>query len=118
MKNNNEGQYQLGKKLLKFPFLIVNTTVFLSISFYIKLWHPTWMINILTLVYYSYAISLTNDCLQAWKKSALYWLSFTSLYLFLGLTYNIWHPTWLLFSVPIVMQWFIIISKDTSLYKS
>ncbi|MCH4886463.1 hypothetical protein EZV73_02735 [Acidaminobacter sp. JC074] len=100
-----------GINLLRFPFLLIMVTVYLFIGLFYKVWHPTWMLLIPVPFYYHYALSRVYPQF----KKTLFILPLltlvTSVYVFIGMSYSLWHPTWMIYLLTVLVIWFILIKK-------
>lgn len=95
-EKNNKGLYGLYKR---FPYPIFTVLVYLILGFYLKLWHPGWLVFLTIPLYY------TADCFFIKGKSLkgfAYPVFATLIFLFVGTVYGYWHPTWIIFlTVPL-----------------
>lgn len=91
------------KKLLQFPFPLVVAIIYIFIGVLSHKWHPYWLIFLLIPAYYE-IVSRMSDFSDNEEKSiyeSLKKVPITSIvilvYLIIGFTIHLWHPTWLLF---------------------
>lgn len=101
LDNVREG---LGKKLLRQPVLLILVTVFLSIGFYTNVWHPTWLILLAIPLYYYVAVKMILPDNKFVRAIPLF-LIISLIYVAIGMFYRIWHPTWLIFPVGVIVFW-------------
>lgn len=84
--------------LVKFPYPVVVTLVYLLIGFLFNLWHPGWLLFMTIPVYYT-AISPKGGFDL---NRVPYPLLVSILYLVAGFAVNFWHPGWLVFlTIPL-----------------
>ena len=89
-------------KMFKFPFPLIVVLIFLAFGFAANLWHPAWLVFLLTPIYYHLAgaLCVTN------KKARLLAMPVPEvallIYLCFGILANLWSPTWIVFlSIPL-----------------
>ncbi len=91
--------------LMKFPVPLIVIAVFLAIGFGTDVWHPTWLILLLLPIYYWFAAAFRSKT----KRAALFAMPIPlivfAIYLTVGLTVGIWHPTWIMFFVVPAYYW-------------
>jgi transcriptional regulator with XRE-family HTH domain len=84
--------------LVKFPYPVAVTMVYLLIGFLFNLWHPGWLLFMTIPVYYT-AISPKGGFDL---NRVPYPLLVSILYLVAGFAVNFWHPGWLVFlTIPL-----------------
>lgn len=111
-KANDFGMYpELTKKLVKFPFPILVTIIYVAVSMIFKIWHPFWLIFMLIPIYYRFAIA----CKANNKKTFAFLVPvpeiIVTIYLLISLTIGLWHITWILFLIIPIYYWACIMIK-------
>ncbi|MBQ4443077.1 MAG: hypothetical protein II896_00255 [Clostridia bacterium] len=85
-----------------FPIELIVLTVYLAVGFTLHLWHPTWLVFLAIPLYHWTVDIIRNKRIKGLPTFLSVWGS-TVVYLAVGFSLGIWHPTWLVFmSVPIV----------------
>lgn len=107
-ENTKSKEYrEYGRKLLKFPYFIAALVIFLALGFASGKWHPTWMLFLTIPAYY---ITAWGFLAKTEKKMLLrfpVYLYAVILYLLMGFTASLWHPTWLIFLLIPVYYWYV-----------
>lgn len=100
-------EQQQYKALMRFPYPIFLTCIYLLLGAFMKLWHPMWMLFLTIPLYYT--------TIEAVKKKNLNIFCFPVLavmfYLFIGFALNLWHPGWIVFMAIPLYYWIINIKK-------
>ena len=85
-----------------FPYPILVITVYLGIGIFFDIWHPTWLLILTIPVYYTLIAMSRAKTFKAKANIFPYPILCVIFFLSIGLDYNIWHPTWLLFlTIPV-----------------
>ncbi len=106
MKRDRERMIK-GQHLLQFPFLIIALVGYLAAGLFMDLWHPTWVVFPLAALYYYVALQWAYP---TWRKAiqVVFPIMTTGfVYLGIGLVYEIWHPTWLVFVIAAGWIWMV-----------
>ncbi len=111
LKNEMKDLPAFGKKLLKFPFFLVAIIGYLAIGFSIKVWHPTWLIFIVLPAYYITAAAFLQKTEKKMLLTLPVYLYAVTVFLILGLLFNLWHPAWLIFVCIPLYYWFVLTKK-------
>ncbi len=95
------------KAMLRFPYPVFLTCLYLLLGAFLNLWHPMWMLFLTIPLYYT--------TIEAVRKKDLNIFCFPVLvvmfYLFIGFALNLWHPGWISFmSIPLY-YWIVNIKK-------
>lgn len=111
-KANDFGIYpELAKKLVKFPFFLVVTILYVVLCFVTKLWHPLWIMFLALPIYYQFALA----CKGGNKKVFMLLLPIpeivVTLFLILGFAFGIWKYAWILFLILPIYYWIVLINK-------
>jgi len=85
------------KALYKMPVPIVITFLYLLSGFVFNFWHPGWMMFLLVPIYYQMVAVLSAKTLRQKLNRFPIAVACLFLYLFAGLAFNFWHPSWMLF---------------------
>lgn len=103
-----------GRLLLKFPLLIILTVIYLVLGFTYRTWHPSWIMFTIAPFYYHYAFSLAYPKYKKYLLGVILLTVATFIYIFIGLQYKIWHPTWIIYLITVSIIWFIYVFKNTT----
>lgn len=111
-KANDFGIYpELARKLVKFPFFLVVTVLYVVLCFVTKLWHPLWIMFLALPIYYQFALA----CKGGNKKVFMLLLPIpeivVTLFLILGFAFGIWKYAWILFLLLPIYYWIVLINK-------
>ena len=111
-KANDFGIYpELARKLVKFPFFLVVTILYVVLCFVTKLWHPLWIMFLALPIYYQFALA----CKGGNKKVFMLLLPIpeivVTLFLILGFAFGIWKYAWILFLLLPIYYWIVLINK-------
>ena len=111
-KANDFGIYpELARKLVKFPFFLVVTILYVVLCFVTKLWHPLWIMFLALPIYYQFALA----CKGGNKKVFMLLLPIpeivVTLFLILGFAFGIWKYAWILFLILPIYYWIVLINK-------
>lgn len=111
-KANDFGIYpELAIKLVKFPFFLVVTILYVVLCFVTKLWHPLWIMFLALPIYYQFALA----CKGGNKKVFMLLLPIpeiiVTLFLILGFAFGIWKYAWILFLLLPIYYWIVLIKK-------
>jgi len=90
------------KALMKLPIPLFVVAAYLALGFLMDLWHPGWLIFLGIPVYYELAAMAATPDIR--KKLNLFPIAPLCVlaYLLLGLMFDFWHPSWMLFlCIPI-----------------
>ena len=100
----------LSSKLLKFPFPIVITAVYIFLGFTIHIWHPTWLLFLLIPAYYHFAIGARAKTKKGFMLGIPVFEAALVVFLELGLFLHAWSWAWILFIVALCYYWWVITS--------
>lgn len=103
--------YELGKKLLRFPYFLVALIAFLIIGFSSGAWHPSWMLFLTIPTYYITAWAFTAKTKKRMLLMLPVYLYTVILYLLMGFTASLWHPMWIIFLIIPAYYWFVSLNK-------
>ena len=111
-KANDFGIYpELARKLVKFPFFLVVTILYVVLCFVTKLWHPLWIMFLALPIYYQFALA----CKGGNKKVFMLLLPIpeiiVTVFLILGFAFGIWKYAWILFLILPIYYWIVLINK-------
>lgn len=111
-KANDFGIYpKLARKLVKFPFFLVVTILYVVLCFVTKLWHPLWIMFLALPIYYQFALA----CKGGNKKVFMLLLPIpeiiVTVFLILGFAFGIWKYAWILFLLLPIYYWIVLIKK-------
>lgn len=111
-KANDFGIYpELARKLVKFPFFLVVTILYVVLCFVTKLWHPLWIMFLALPIYYQFALA----CKGGNKKVFMLLLPIpeiiVTVFLILGFAFGIWKYAWILFLLLPIYYWIVLIKK-------
>ena len=111
-KANDFGIYpELARKLVKFPFFLVVTILYVVLCFVTKLWHPLWIMFLALPIYYQFALA----CKGGNKKVFMLLLPIpeiiVTVFLILGFAFGIWKYAWILFLLLPIYYWIVLINK-------
>ena len=111
-KANDFGIYpELARKLVKFPFFLVVTILYVVLCFVTKLWHPLWIMFLALPIYYQFALA----CKGGNKKVFMLLLPIpeiiVTVFLILGFAFGIWKYAWILFLILPIYYWIVLIKK-------
>ena len=111
-KPNDFGIYpELARKLVKFPFFLVVTILYVVLCFVTKLWHPLWIMFLALPIYYQFALA----CKGGNKKVFMLLLPIpeiiVTVFLILGFALGIWKYAWILFLLLPIYYWIVLIKK-------
>lgn len=111
-KANDFGIYpELARKLVKFPFFLVITILYVVLCFVTKLWHPLWIMFLALPIYYQFALA----CKGGNKKVFMLLLPIpeiiVTVFLILGFAFGIWKYAWILFLILPIYYWIVLINK-------
>ena len=111
-KPNDFGIYpELARKLVKFPFFLVVTILYVVLCFVTKLWHPLWIMFLALPIYYQFALA----CKGGNKKVFMLLLPIpeiiVTVFLILGFAFGIWKYAWILFLLLPIYYWIVLIKK-------
>ena len=111
-KANDFGIYpELARKLVKFPFFLVVTILYVVLCFVTKLWHPLWIMFLALPIYYQFALA----CKGGNKKVFMLLLPIpeiiVTVFLILGFAFGIWKYAWILFLLLPIYYWLVLIKK-------
>ena len=100
----------LSSKLLKFPFPIVITAVYILLGFTLNLWHPAWLIFLLIPAYYHLAIGARAKTKKGFMLGIPVFEAALVAFLELGLFLNAWSWAWIFFIAALCYYWWVITS--------
>lgn len=103
--------YDLGKKLLKFPYFLIALILFLMIGFSTHKWHPAWMLFLTIPTYYITAWAFTAKTKKRMFLMLPVYLYVVILFLLMGFTASLWHPMWIIFLLIPAYYWFVATNK-------
>lgn len=111
-KANDFGIYpELARSLVKFPFFLVVTVLYVVLCFVTKLWHPLWIMFLALPIYYQFALA----CKGGNKKVFMLLLPIpeiiVTVFLILGFAFGIWKYAWILFLILPIYYWIVLINK-------
>ena len=106
MNEENQGAYPVqenvssgtnAKALMKLPFPLFVVAAYLAMGFWWNWWHPGWLMFLGIPVYYQLAAMAGTP--QMRKKLHSFPIAVLCLlgYLLLGIFFDVWHPTWMVF---------------------
>lgn len=95
-------------KLLKFPFPLVVTAVYVLLGIACHIWHPTWLMFLLIPAYYHIAIGFRAKTKKGLLLGIPVFEAALILFLNLGLSFDAWKWAWILFIIAIGYYWGII----------
>ena len=97
------------RKLIRFPYPIAVTALFLVSGALVDLWHPMWMVFLTIPLYYTGIEAVKHRSANIF----CYPVAVALLYLMSGFAVDFWHPGWLMFLTIPLYYW--LINKDKSL---
>lgn len=105
-KKKERGIYsEMGKTLLRFPFVLVVAGIYVVFNLIFHAWHPGWLIFMLIPIYYHYA----GACFAKTKKGHLLALPVPELvvliYLVLGFTMDLWAAGAIIYIIIPLYYW-------------
>lgn len=111
-KQKMPGLYdERGRALLKFPFILIITAVYIIINLILHIWHPSWLMFLLLPIYYHYA----GACFTKTKKGYLFALPVPEItvlvYLILGFALHLWGAGAILFIIIPIYYWAVAFYK-------
>lgn len=87
---------QAEKERMAFPYPCLVVLLYLLMGFFLKLWHPGWIIFLTIPIYY------LPKKERSFMKLMANPVMVTIIYLILGCCLNLWHPGWLIFlAIPL-----------------
>ena len=105
-KANDFGMYpELAKKLVKFPFPILITIIYVAVSMIFKVWHPFWLIFMLIPMYYRFAVACKANNKRIFALLLPVPEIIVTIFLFIGLTVGYWSIIWILFLIIPIYYW-------------
>ncbi len=110
-KSNEKGKKLypgLSTKLLKFPFPLVITAVYVLLGIACHIWHPTWLMFLLIPAYYHIAIGFRAKTKKGLLLGMPVFEAALILFLNLGLSFGAWKWAWILFIISIGYYWGVI----------
>lgn len=110
-KQNEKGKKlypELSTKLLKFPFPLVVTAVYVLLGIACHIWHPTWLMFLLIPAYYHIAIGFRAKTKKGLLLGMPVFEAALILFLNLGLSFGAWKWSWILFIIAIGYYWGVI----------
>ena len=85
------------KSLNKFPTPVIVVIIYLLSGFFFDFWHPGWLLFLTIPLYYQFlSVFSTNNLKKRLHRLPVPVLC-VFLFLFIGVTAGVWHPTWMLF---------------------
>lgn len=85
-----------------FPVALIVVAIYLTIGFVAHIWHPSWLI-FLAIPLYHWTVDVIQNKRVKGLPTFLAVIVSLVVYLSLGFSLGLWHPTWLIFFlVPIV----------------
>lgn len=72
-----------------YPLMI--GTLYLVLGFFLKLWHPGWLLFLTIPLHYMH--------FDSWKDRLTNPVMLTLVYLVLGCFFDLWHPGWMIFLI-------------------
>ena len=105
-KANDFGIYpDLARKLVKFPFFLIVTILYVGLGFVTNLWHPLWIMFLALPIYYHFALA----CKGGSKKAFMLMLPIpeiiVTVFLLLGFAFGVWKYAWILFLALPLYYW-------------
>ena len=97
-----------GTFMLKFPFPVVVTALFIAGGMLTRLWHPLWMLFLLIPMWYLYALSLRARTRRGRLALRPVVPLAVLLFLLLGFYLRLWRIAWLLFVGVLIYYWYVI----------
>ena len=98
---------QIGKFMLKFPYPLIVSAIYVFIGMTFHIWHPLWLIFLTIPIYYHFA----GACRAKGKKAYLLSLPVPEVivftYLILGFFFHLWGTTWWIFLIIPTYYWII-----------
>lgn len=83
--------------LYAFPFPVFIVALYLLLGFFLRLWHPGWLLFLTIPIYYT---AIDGDHFDL--NHVPYPLLVVPMYAIMGVAWNWWHPGWLIFlTIPI-----------------
>ena len=105
-KAKDFGMYpELAKKLVKFPFPILITIIYVAVSMIFKVWHPFWLIFMLIPMYYRFAVACKANNKRIFALLLPVPEIIVTIFLFIGLTVGYWSIIWILFLIIPIYYW-------------
>lgn len=105
-KANDFGMYsELAKKLVKFPFPILITIIYVAVSMIFKVWHPFWLIFMLIPMYYRFAVACKANNKRIFALLLPVPEIIVTIFLLIGLTVGYWSIIWILFLIIPIYYW-------------
>lgn len=99
---------KLGKSMFKFPFPVVVALIYVALGLTVA-WHPTWLIFLLIPIYYHFAGACMTKSQKAFMMAQPIPEVIVMIYLILGLNFDKWHPSWILFLIIPVYYWLVLV---------
>lgn len=108
-KANDFGIYpKTALAMLKFPFPIIVTVLYVALSMIFKIWHPLWIIFLTIPLYYHFAIACKANNKKVFKALLPIPEAVVIVYLILSFATHAWAYTWVLFLIIPIYYWIII----------
>jgi hypothetical protein len=103
---------KLGKKMLRFPYILVVAVVYLGVGLFFDWWHPAWAIFLTIPFYYAYGYYLLHDSIKRLKPIILVTAICTFIFFGAGLILDAWHPAWFVFIVGGLALYMLLLKED------
>lgn len=103
---------KLGKKMMRFPYILVVAVVYLGVGLFFDWWHPAWAIFLTIPFYYAYGYYLLHDSIKRLKAIIYVTAACTFIFFGAGLAFDAWHPAWFVFIVGGLALYMLLLKED------
>lgn len=111
-KANDFGLYpELTKKMVKFPFPILVTILYVGLGFLLDAWHPSWILFLTIPIYYRFAIACKGGTKRAFRLLLPIPEIIVSIFLIIGFYTSAWKYAWILFLIIPIYYWVAALSN-------
>lgn len=108
-KANDFGIYpETALRMVKFPFPIIVTIIYVALSFAFHIWHPLWIIFLTIPIYYRIAIACKANNKKVFNLLLPIPEVIVTAFLILGFTIGMWQYIWMLYLIIPIYYWMIL----------
>lgn len=107
-KANDFGIYpERAASLVKFPFPIVVTILYVAVSAVFDCWHPLWIIFLTIPFYYHYALACKANNKKVYNMLLPIPEAVLIVFLIIGFAFELWKYAWILFLIIPIYYWYV-----------
>ena len=97
--------------LLKIPVFIIVPVIYVLLGFYLKIWHPGWLMLLLIPLYYLFCFAMSARSKKSLLLRMPVWLAAGLIYLAAGFLFGLWKSAWIVFLAVPLYYWIAAVTR-------